>query len=204
MIGKNSALWPEDTQTIKLFVRLGRRINRLKSLCLAACTAAVLAPSVVAAQTLPEGGFTLTTLFRESEDECFEGNQIDGALNGVAFMDRCQSVTGQMWQATPAGNGYYRLTTLFRAPFNECLEGNKIGGNLNGAAFMDRCQDVSGQLWRVIPAKDGYFRLTTLFREPFNECLEGNQVNGANGGGAFMDRCQNVSGQLWRALPLPD
>jgi len=97
------------------------------------------------------GYFRLTTYFRESENECLEGNQINGSLkNGAAFMDQCQNVSGQLWKAMPAGNGYFKLTTQFRENENECLEGNQVNGSRDGVAFMDQCQDVSGQLWKFV------------------------------------------------------
>ncbi len=95
-----------------------------------------------------DGYFKLTTQFRESQNECLEGNQVKGSMNGAAFMDKCQNVSGQLWKATPAGNGYFKLTTQFREGKNECLEGNQVKGSMNGAAFMDKCQNVSGQLWK--------------------------------------------------------
>lgn len=150
------------------------------------------------------GYFRLTTMFREGNNECLEGNQVNGsAKDGAAFMDNCQNVSGQLWKAIPQGNGYFRLTTMFREGENECLEGNEVNGSAkNGASFMDSCQDVSGQYWTAIPQNNGYFRLTTMFRQDKGECLEGNQVNGsALNGAAFMDRCQDVSGQLWKAIP---
>ena len=142
--------------------------------------------------------FKLTTQFRESKNECLEGNQRNGSMKGAAFMDKCQNVSGQLWKIIPAGNGYFKLTTQFRESNNECFEGNQRNGSMKGAAFMDKCQNVSGQLWKIIPAGNGYFKLTTQFRESKNECLEGNQVNGSMNGAAFMDKCQNVSGQLWK------
>jgi len=142
--------------------------------------------------------FKLTTLFREGENECLEGNKVGGSMNGAAFMDKCQNVSGQLWKKIPAANGYFKLTTQFREGENECLEGNKVGGSMNGAAFMDKCQDVSGQLWKEIPAENGSFKLTTQFRENKKECLEGNKVGGSMNGAAFMDKCQDVSGQIWK------
>ncbi|MGV6889764.1 hypothetical protein ACTYEO_11020 [Rhodophyticola sp. SM2404] len=81
-----------------------------------AIIACLTAPMSLAAQSLPSGEFSLTTQFRKAEGECLEGNQINGALEGAAFMDRCQNVSGQVWRALPEGDGYYRLTTEFRAP----------------------------------------------------------------------------------------
>ena len=39
---------------------------------------------------LPEQG--------ENENECLEGNQKEGSNKGVAFMDTCQDVSGQLWK----------------------------------------------------------------------------------------------------------
>ena len=150
----------------------------------------------------PEGYFRLTTMFRESQGECLEGNQ---AASGPAFMDTCQDVSGQLWKLIPTEHiGYFKLTTMFRENEGECLEGNQINGSaMNGAAFMAPCQDVSGQLWKMDAhdADGTYFRMTTMFRENEGECLEGNQRNGsAKNGAAFMDKCQDVSGQIWTSI----
>ncbi|MGB4946163.1 MAG: hypothetical protein WBQ05_03035 [Candidatus Competibacter denitrificans] len=48
--------------------------------------------------SFPDGYFKLTTQFREKEGECLEGNQVKGSMNGAAFMDKCQDVTGQLWK----------------------------------------------------------------------------------------------------------
>ncbi len=117
-----------------------------------AIIACLTAPMSLAAQSLPSGEFSLTTQFRKAEGECLEGNQINGALEGAAFMDSCQNVSGQLWRVIPAEGGYFRLTTQFREPFNECLEGNRLGGDYGGAAFMATCQNVTGQLWSILPA----------------------------------------------------
>ncbi len=175
-------------------------IINLKAIATAAILFAPAAPAF--ADSFPEGYFKMTTQFREGSEECFEGNRRGGSMNGAAFMDSCQNVSGQLWKAIPQGNGYAKLTTMFREGENECLEGNQRGGSMGGAAFMDSCQNVSGQLWKVIPQGDsGYAKLTTMFREGENECLEGNQRGGSMGGAAFMDSCQNVSGQLWTVFP---
>ncbi len=148
------------------------------------------------------GQYRLQTQFR-GHSECLEGNQSASPVHGgAAFMDRCQNVSGQIWNIEPAGNGYYRLKTQFRGA-RECLEGNQAASQVHGgAAFMDRCQNVSGQLWQIEPVDGGFVRLKTQFRGA-NECLEGNQsASPVHNGAAFMDRCQNVSGQLWRLAPV--
>ena len=60
---------------------------------------AILMPAAASAQTFPDGYFRLTTQFREGANECLEGNQVGGSMNGTAFMDTCQDVTGQLWRA---------------------------------------------------------------------------------------------------------
>ncbi|EKU99354.1 hypothetical protein Lepto7375DRAFT_1381 [Leptolyngbya sp. PCC 7375] len=150
------------------------------------------------------GYFKLTTMFLEDEGKCLEGNRLapESVLEGAAFMDDCQNVSGQFWKIIPADGGYFKLTTMFLEDEGKCLEGNRLAPDsvLGGAAFMDTCQNVSGQLWKKIPVGDGYFRLTTMFLEDQNKCLEGNRLapESVLEGGAFMDDCQNVSGQLWR------
>ena len=99
----------------------------------------------------PASYYKLQTQFR-GDGECFEGNETAGqAKNGTAFMDKCQNVSGQLWQFVPEGStGYYRLKTQFRGD-GECLEGNEAQSTVHGgAAFMDKCQNVSGQLWKLV------------------------------------------------------
>jgi hypothetical protein len=146
------------------------------------------------------GQYRLKTVFR-GDGECLEGNQADSTVKGgAAFMDKCQNVSGQLWNIIPEGEGTYRLKTVFRGA-GECLEGNQAGSTVEGgAAFMDKCQNVSGQLWNIIPEGEGTYRLKTVFRGA-GECLEGNQAGSTvKGGAAFMDKCQNVSGQLWKLV----
>ena len=97
------------------------------------------------------GYFKLTNKFRESKQECLEGNNVGGkAKGGAAFMDKCQNVTGQMWKAVPIGNGYYKLTTK-ALDGTKCLEANSVGGKaMGGSSFMDKCQNVTGQAWKFM------------------------------------------------------
>ncbi len=101
------------------------------------------------------GYYRLQTMFLENEGKCLEGNRLaeDSTLGGAAFMDDCQSVSGQLWRLVESeAAGYYRLQTKFLENENKCLEGNRLAdwATLGGAAFMDDCQDVSGQLWKVV------------------------------------------------------
>ncbi|MEM7555763.1 MAG: RICIN domain-containing protein, partial [Cyanobacteria bacterium P01_A01_bin.84] len=120
-------------------------------------TSAIFSSTVTAIAAQPEANrfYKLTTKFLEKENKCLEGNKLarGSTLNGAAFMDNCQNVTGQLWKLVPAGNGYFRLQTKFLEKENKCLEGNKLarGSTLNGAAFMDNCQNVTGQLWKLVP-----------------------------------------------------
>ena len=114
-----------------------------------AAAVVIAVPTFASADVFPSGYFKLTTQFREGANECLEGNQVAGSMDGAAFMDSCQDVTGQLWKAIDAGGGYFRLTTMFREGEGECLEGNQVGGSMGGAAFMDSCQNVTGQLWRI-------------------------------------------------------
>ena len=166
-------------------------------------------PPVVAPGFTPDAAayYTLQTLFSEQVDECFEGNRFDPAstLEGAAFMDSCQNVTGQQWKFVPDVGGYYRMQTRFLEDEDKCLEGNQLDSSstLGGAAFMDDCGNYSGQLWSIVPVGEGTFRLKTLFQGE-TKCLEGNRV-GANstlGGGAFMAECGDFSGQIWFASEL--
>ena len=150
------------------------------------------------AQAQNYGGFYLLKTKFQGTERCLEGNQVKGSMNGAAFMDTCQNVTGQLWRFEPAGNGFYKMQTQFGAPKGECLEGNQFKGDVSGVAFMDKCQAVSGQLWKIEELKNGFVRLKTQFRGD-GECLEGNEVKGfAKAGGAFMNRCSNVTGQQWK------
>ncbi len=155
-----------------------------------------------------DGWYHLKTQFR-GDGECLEGNQAGSRTQGgVAFMDKCKNVTGQLWKIEDAGNGYYRLKTKFRGD-GECLEGNQASSSTHGGrAFMTKCQKVTGQLWKIEDAGNGYYRLKTKFRGD-GECLEGNQAANSTaekptGGGANMAKCQNVSGQLWKIVKAKD
>jgi outer membrane protein OmpA-like peptidoglycan-associated protein len=173
----------------------------MKVVCSAIMIAGALGGNHAAAQT-SQGYFKLQTMFLEPENKCLEGNRFapDAVLQGGAFMDDCQNVSGQSWTAVPEGNGYFRLKTEFQGAL-KCLEGNGVGPNavLKGAAFMDDCQNVSGQLWTAVPDSNGYFRLKTQLHGD-SKCLEGNRFapDAMLQGAAFMDTCQNVSGQLWK------
>ena len=150
--------------------------------------------------------YKLKTVFR-GEDECLEGNRIDGnsVLAGAAFQDKCQDVSGQQWTFTARADGYYTLRTEFLGK-DKCLEGNQVAGSeLGGAAFLDTCQEVTGQQWKLVKAGDNLYRLQTRFREKDGECLEGNRFapESVLKGASFMDKCQNVTGQLWYLTPIP-
>ena len=123
--------------------------------CAAISVVGVLGTHQAAAQGNP-GYFKLQTMFQEADNKCFEGNRFaaDATLQGGAFMDDCQNVSGQMWTAVPEGNGFFRLKTQFQGD-NKCLEGNRFApdATLKGAAFMDDCQNVSGQLWKAVGAE---------------------------------------------------
>ncbi len=51
-----------------------------------------------------DGFVRLTTMFLEGENKCLEGNRFapDAFLNGAAFMDTCQNVSGQLWRLSPS------------------------------------------------------------------------------------------------------
>ena len=150
-----------------------------------------------------KGYYKLQTQFR-GNGEALEGNESGSkVMNGAAFMDANQNVTGQMWKLVedPNNKGFYRLKTKFRGE-GECLEGNQIAGKAKkGAAFMDKCQNVTGQLWKIEAAGNGYYRLKTKFQgDGFS--LEGNERKGDMGGNAFMNKTANVTGQLWKFTKL--
>jgi uncharacterized protein YkwD len=169
-----------------------------------------------AATTLPstDGYFQLQTQLVKGENKCFEGQGgaapgSDAVLEGGAFMNFCQLVSGQKWKLVAEANGYYRLQNQIGENENLCLEGNRRadGAVLGGAAIMHPCQDVSGQFWKFVDAGNNYFRMQTMFLEAENKCLEG-QGGAAPGSGAvldgaaFMNDCQEVSGQLWQVVAL--
>jgi hypothetical protein len=104
----------------------------------------------VVAEPGTPGAYRLKTQFR-GDGECLEGNQAGSPVHdGAAFMDKCQNVSGQLWNLVPDGPGQYRLKTVFRGA-GECLEGNQAASPVHsGAAFMDKCQNVSGQIWKLV------------------------------------------------------
>lgn len=59
-----------------------------------AMTVCGLMPAALAADRFPSGEFTMTTQLRKGEAECFEGNQVNGSLNGAALMDSFLNVSG--------------------------------------------------------------------------------------------------------------
>lgn len=155
------------------------------------------------------GYYRLQTVFSETEGRCLEGNEpLPGAIvQGAAFMDNCQNVTGQLWKLVPGDTpGYYKLQTKYLEAANRCLEGNQFTEDalFNGAAFMDECQPVTGQQWKFVAAGDSTYRLQTEFQEEANKCLEGNRPAdlAVLGGAAFMDDCQEVTGQVWKLMPV--
>lgn len=165
------------------------------------------APAAIIENT--DGYYRLQTMFLEAENLCLEGNRLaeDSVLNGEAFMDDCQDVTGQLWKIVPTDQaGYYRLQTMFLESENKCLEGNRRAEEsvLGGGSFMDDCQGVTGQSFKFVDAGNGYYRIQTMFLEAENKCWEGNRLANASvlSGGAFMDDCQDVTGQLWKLVPV--
>lgn len=165
------------------------------------------APAAIIENT--DGYYRLQTMFLEAENFCLEGNRLseDSVLNGEAFMDDCQDVTGQLWKIVPTDDaGYYRLQTMFLESENKCLEGNRRADEsvLGGGSFMDDCQNVTGQSFKFVDAGNGYYRIQTMFLEAENKCWEGNRLADASvlSGGAFMDDCQDVTGQLWKLVPV--
>ena len=167
----------------------------------------VISGAAAQAETF-SGYYKFQTQFLEKENKCLEGNKVaeGSTLEGAAFMDNCQNVTGQTWKFVPASDGYYRLQTQFLEKENKCLEGNKFdpSSTLKGAAFMDNCQNVTGQMWKPVDAGNGYYRLQTQFLEKENKCLEGNKFDPSSTlkGAAFMDNCQNVTGQMWKFVKV--
>lgn len=107
------------------------------------------------------GYYKLQNMIGEAQNLCLEGQGgaapgSGAVLDGAAFMDACQDVTGQFWKLIDLANGYYRLQNMAGEEPNLCLEGQGgaapgSGAVLDGAAFMDDCQDVTGQLWKLMP-----------------------------------------------------
>jgi len=75
-------------------------MKMISALCLALGTFGATVTSV-SAQIIPGGYFRLTTMIRESNKKCLEGNRVNGSMGGAIFMNSCQNVTGQMWRAVP-------------------------------------------------------------------------------------------------------
>ena len=156
--------------------------------------------------------YHLQSMFLEEQNKCLEGQGgaapgSGAVLDGSAFMNDCQNVTGQIWKIVPSDqDGYYRLQNMIGEENDLCLEGNQYpdGEVLGGAAFMDSCQGVVGQYWKFVESNaPGYYRLQTQFLESENKCLESNQYpnGGVLSGASFMDDCQDVIGQFWKLVP---
>ena len=136
--------------------RHNQTLNTLQMKKISILFLALFSSTLIFAQTPTfDGWYRLKTMFR-GDGECLEGNQKAGDYGGVAFMDKCQNVSGQLWKIEDAGNGYYRLKTKFRGD-GECLEGNQKPnfkyGEYSGGAHMDKTQNVSGQLWKFEKVK---------------------------------------------------
>lgn len=172
-----------------------------------ALSVSLLATGVANAEP-PGGYFRLQTMLQERNNRCLESNRVSpgAALGGASYMDMCQNVSGQLWKATPDGQGYYWLKSMFLEGENKCLEGSRpfaTNDPLNGAARMDPCGNFSGQKWRFISKGNGYYQLTNAFLEGANLCLESSGPDAPNdplGGAARMDPCGNFTGQLWKLM----
>jgi Ricin-type beta-trefoil lectin domain len=148
------------------------------------------------------------------DDACLEGNQAGSSQrSGAAFMDACQTVSGQLWRFVLAGDGYYRMQTQSRGE-GECLEANQKDSAVHkGGAFMDKCQNVTGQLWKpdvlkVTSSSTPYYLLKAQSRGTF-ECLEAGYLPGGeehlpHGGGTFMTACTTRTDQMWKFERVSD
>lgn len=172
-----------------------------------ACESSTGPQDETTAEFTPVAGtyYVLQTVESVQADRCLEGNRLapTSTLEGAAFMDDCQDVSGQRWKFVDAEGGGYRMQTMFREAANECLEDNGLdpGAPLQGAAYMDVCGNSPGQLWSVVRVGDGRFHLKTADGGS-TKCLDGNRVTqGATaGGGAFMNDCSpEAERQLWVA-----
>ena len=75
-----------------------KKLFQLTATTIVLVAASSSALAVDTGSSFPDGYFKLTTKFREGDRECLEGNQAKGSMNGAAFMDKCQDVTGQLWK----------------------------------------------------------------------------------------------------------
>jgi len=167
------------------------------------CPATVVPAAVVREA---KGYFRLTNLAYEAEDRCFEGNRLadDAYIRGAAFLDRCQNVSGQYWQAVPWNDEQFLLKTMFQGE-ERCFEASRIAesATLGGAGHMAACSGAGNQLWTAVPAPghEGYLSLKTrLSGEEL--CLVGNRPGDSApvGGGAYLAACASTNAEMWKIL----
>ena len=104
-----------------------------------------LAPSVIS------GYFKLQT--RESGSAlCLEGGGLKALVGGVAFLDTCQTVSGQQWTVVPikaSDSKHVELHTQYTGP-DFCLHGSPLDNDPGDRVSMQPCQQTPQQIWLKI------------------------------------------------------
>ena len=140
------------------------------------------------------GYFKLQTMFQEPENKCFEGNRFapDAVLQGGAFMDDCQNVSGQSWTAVPEGNGYFRLKTEFQGAL-KCLRA-MVGPRrcCRVPPSWTTARTYQGSCGGLFPIAMHFWLKTQLRGD--SKVSRGQHPPDDAAGAAFMDTCQKVSG----------
>ena len=145
--------------------------------------------------------FKLQLVGVQDEDRCLEANGMSerSVLKGESFLDFCQDVTGQEWEAQPVGNGRFRLRSSLHGK-SRCLSinGGEVPAISVGAPFMAPCVAAVAEL--VAVPHDGGQRFS-LRIDDTEACL------GADSSSTHPRalpvravRCVDDEDQLWRLL----
>jgi hypothetical protein len=104
-----------------------------------------LVPSAVS------GYFKLQTLGSGSA-RCLEGGGLKALVGGVAFLDTCQTVSGQQWSVVPtkaSDRKHFELHTQYTGP-DFCLHGSPLDNDPGDRVSMQPCQQTPQQVWLKI------------------------------------------------------
>ena len=151
----------------------------------------------------PAPYFRLQLTDTPGRGKCLEANAIGqhSVLGGATFLDRCQSVTGQMWTARKVAPGRFQLFAEFGGP-ERCLTVNtgEIASIPPRAPYMAAC--AASHAFEAIPGQgNNYFRLrTAIDGQPV--CL-GARVRsdiGSSFAPVFASPCEGRADQTWVAV----
>lgn len=153
-------------------------------------------------QISPNTHYRLQNLLTENENLCLEGNHPDSDyLQGGAFLDRCQVVSGQAWMLAALGGSRFKITNAYLASAGLCLDSNNPENQqAEGRAYMSACTDLASQNWLLRPqGGHGYFALASESAENLNLCLgQEARGDGSKDIGIRLEPCGPSASQLWQ------